>query len=61
MMNQQAKRFALVTLILHPVDSVISDQVGDITVFLNGIVILCNEVGIIIVALSGHNLPIIEA
>ena len=60
-MNQDTERFVLVPLVLHPVDGVIGDEVRHIPVLLYRIIILGDEVRVIIIALSGHNLPIIEA
>ena len=61
MVNQQTERFALVTFVLHPIDSVIGNQVGNVPMSVNGVVVLSDKVGVIIVTLSGHNLPIIES
>ena len=61
MMNQQAKRFLGITLILHPINRIISDKIGYIPVTTHRIVILRDEIRIIIISLSGHNLPIIKS
>ena len=60
-MDQDTEWFVLIPLILHPVDGVIGDEVRYITMFLYRIIILGDESRVIIIALSGHNLPIVEA
>ena len=48
-MNQQAERFLRISLVFHPVDSIIGNQIRDISVFLDGIIILCNKGRIIVI------------
>ena len=60
MMNEQAERFLVITLVFHPVDGIIGNDVGYVTVLLNGIILLRNEVRIILIPLSRHNLPVIK-
>ena len=61
MMNQQTKRLLRVTLIFHPVNGIVSDKIGYVTMPLNGIIILRNKIRIIIMPLSGNNFPVIKA
>ena len=60
-MNEQAERLFLIPLILHPVNTHIRDQVGQITFFLNGIIFHGDESRIVVIALSRKNFPIIES
>ena len=60
-MNQQAERFLRISLVFHPVDSIIGNQIRDISVFLDGIIILCNKGRIIVIPLSGYYLPVIKS
>ena len=60
MMNQKAERLLFVPFILHPVDSVIRNDIRQISLFLNGIIILSNKIRIIIISLTRHDFPIIK-
>ena len=58
--DQDTERLILIPLVLHPVDGVICNEVRHIAMFLYRIIILGDEVRVIVIALSGHNLPIVE-
>ena len=58
--NEQAERLLVITLVFHPVDGIIGNDVGYVTVLLNGIILLRNEIRIIVIPLSRHNLPVIK-
>ena len=60
-MYQKTERFLRVAFILYPVDSIISNKVRKIPMFLNSVIILRNEIRIVVVTLSGDYLPVIKA
>ena len=59
--NQDAEGFVLVALILHPVDALIGDKVGEIAFLLYGVAVHLDESRVVVVALSRNNLPLVEA
>ena len=46
--------------VFYPVNGIVSDKVRDISMFLDSVIVLCDEIRIVIVALSGDNLPVIK-
>ena len=61
MVDEEAEGLILVALVLHPVDALVSDKVGQVTLLSDGIVLHGNEARIVIVTLAGQNFPIVEA
>ena len=60
MVNQKAERFLRIAFIFYPVDSIIGDKVRDVSMFLDSVIVLCDEIRIVVVALSRDNLPVIK-
>ena len=60
MVNQKTERFLRIAFVFYPVNSVVSDKVRDISMFLDSVIVLCDEIRIVVVALSGDNLPVIK-
>ena len=60
-MNQQAERFLRVSLVFHPINGIVRYKIGDISMFLNRIIFLCDEIRIIIISLSRNDFPIIKS
>ena len=60
-MYQKTERLLRVAFILYPVDSIISNKVRKIPMFLNSVIVLRNEIRIVVVTLSGDYLPVIKA
>lgn len=58
--HQHTEGLVLVTLILHPVDGQVGNDIGDIslTAYLLSVE---NEVGVVVVALACQNVPIVES
>ena len=60
-MNQQAKRFIKITFVFHPVNGIIGNQICDISVLPDGVVVLCNEIRIVVIALTGNYFPVVKS
>ena len=60
MVNQKTERFLRIAFVFYPVNGVVSDKVRDISMFLDSVIVLCDEIRIVVVALSGDNLPVIK-
>ena len=58
--DEQAERFRLVALVLHPVDAHVRYYVCQVPMLLYGVIVHGYEIGIVIVALAGNYFPIIE-
>ena len=61
MVDEEAEGLILVALVLHPVNALVSDKVGQVAFLLDGIVLHGNEARIVIVTLAGQDFPIVEA
>lgn len=59
--DEQAERLSLVPAVFHPVYGVVSDDVGDVAVPVDGAVLHGDEVRVVVVSLAGNNLPIVES
>ena len=59
MVNQKTERFLRIAFVFYPVNGVVSDKVRDISMFLDSVIVLCDEIRIVVVALSGDNLPVL--
>ena len=60
MVNQKTERFLRIAFVFYPVNGIVSDKVRDISMFLDSVIVLCDEIRIVVVALSGDNLPVIK-
>ena len=61
MVDQQAERLAFVALVFEPVEALVGDDVGQITVDLHRVARFEYEVGVVVVALVRHDLPAVES
>ena len=61
MVNQKTERFFRIAFVFYPVDSIISDKIRDVSMFLDSVIVLCDEIRVVVVSLSGNNLPVIKA
>ena len=61
MVDKQNKRFTLVSLVLHPIDTLVGDDIGQIAFLYHSIVLHGNKARVIIIALLRQNIPIIES
>ena len=59
--DEEAERFVLVAPVLHPVDTLVGDEVGQIAFLRDGIVLHGDEARVVVVALAGQDFPIVEA
>ena len=59
--DEEAERFVLVALVLHPVDALVGDEVGQIAFLGDGIVLHGDETRVVVVTLAGQDFPIVEA
>ena len=57
----QAERAILVALIFEPVETEVGDNVSDVTMPLNCVAVHFYGVGIVVIALSRHYFPLVEA
>ena len=61
MVDEEAEGLILVALVLHPVDALVGNKVGQVAFLLDGIVLHGNEARIVIVTLAGQDFPVVEA
>ena len=61
MVDEEAEGLILVALVLHPVDALVGNEVGQVTFLRDGIVLHSDEARIVIVTLAGQDFPIVEA
>ena len=59
--DEQDKGARLVALVFHPVDALVGDDVGDVAMLAHGALVHLDEIGVVVVALSRHDVPVVEA
>ena len=59
--DEEGKGFALVAAMLHPVDGLVGDDVGNVSMLTHRVVLHGDEVGVVVVALSRQHVPVVEA
>ena len=55
------ERFFRIAFVFYPVNGVIGNKIRDVSMFLNSVIVLCDEIRVVVVSLSGNNLPVIKA
>ena len=55
------KGFRLVALILHPVDSLVCDDIGQVTLLTISLAVHLDKVGVVVIALTWDDVPIVKA
>lgn len=58
--HEQAEGFFGIAPLLEPLDAPVRDQVGQVAVHTHRIARLADEIGVVVVALSGNDLPMVE-
>ena len=61
MVNHDAEGFRLVALVLHPVKALVGDEIRQIAFHPHRVARHPDEVGVVVVALSGNDFPFVEA
>ena len=61
MVDEQAERFRLIALVLHPIDAHVRYYVSQVAMALYGVIVHGYEVGVVIIALARHYLPVVKA
>ena len=59
-MDEETERLVLVTLVLHPVDTHVCHNIGQIAFLADRIVIHSDKGGIVVITLSRQDFPIIK-
>ncbi len=59
--DYECKRLGGIVDAVEPMEALVGYHVGDISFFGHGVAALLDEAGIPVVALSGHNLPVVES
>ena len=59
--DEKDKGARLIALVFHPVDALVGDDVGDVAMLAHSALVHLDEVGVVVVALSRHDVPVVEA